>query len=120
MAGQHRRGADYTDHAHLAAQLYAAYAHVQDVRALASVIGAEELPPVDQAYLRFGEAFEQRFVGQSPTECRSFAATLDRGWALLRLLPRDELTRVTEEELAVHYQESNMLTPRDQPHAMKT
>jgi len=91
------------DHAHLAAQLYAAYARVQDVRALASVIGAEELPAVDQAYLRFGEAFEQRFVGQTPTENRSFAETLNLGWELLRLLPREELTRVTEAELAAHY-----------------
>ena len=99
-------GRTRADHAHLAAQLYAAYARVQDVRALASVIGAEELSPVDQAYLRFGEAFEQCFVGQDSTECRSFATTLDSGWALLRLLPRDELTRVTEEELVVHYQES--------------
>jgi len=91
------------DHAHLAAQLYAAYARVQDVRALASVIGAEELPAVDQAYLRFGEAFEQRFVGQTPTENRSFAETLNLGWELLRLLPREELTRVTEAELAAYY-----------------
>lgn len=91
------------DHAHLAAQLYAAYARVQDVRALASVIGAEELPAVDQAYLHFGEAFEQRFVGQTPTENRSFAETLNLGWELLRLLPREELTRVTEAELAAHY-----------------
>ena len=52
------------DHAHLSAQLYAAYAHVQDVRSLASVIGEEELTSVDQQYLKFGGAFEHEFVAQ--------------------------------------------------------
>jgi V/A-type H+-transporting ATPase subunit B len=91
------------DHAHLAAQLYAAYAHVQDVRSLASVIGEAELTAVDQAYLRFGEAFEQQFVGQGPAENRTIAQTLDIGWRVLSLLPREELTRVTEAELDQHY-----------------
>jgi V/A-type H+-transporting ATPase subunit B len=51
-------GAERTraDHSHLAAQLYAAYAHVQDVRSLASVIGEEELSTVDQQYLDFGRS----------------------------------------------------------------
>jgi len=87
------------DHAHLSAQLYAAYAHVQDVRALASVIGEEELTTVDQAYLRFGDAFEQEFVGQGMSENRTIEETLDCGWRVLSILPRDELTRVTETEI---------------------
>ncbi len=33
------------DHAHIASQLFAAYSHVKDVRALAAVIGEEELTP---------------------------------------------------------------------------
>src|SRR5574337_1524623 len=60
----HGTGKDRTraDHPHLAAQLYAAYAHTQDVRALASVIGEEELGTVDQQYLKFGRAFEREFI----------------------------------------------------------
>ena len=57
-------GRTRADHAHLSAQLYAAYAHVQDVRSLASVIGEEELTSVDQQYLKFGRAFEREFIGQ--------------------------------------------------------
>ncbi|HUX77375.1 MAG TPA: V-type ATP synthase subunit B [Anaerolineae bacterium] len=91
------------DHAHLSAQLYAAYAHVQDVRALASVIGEEELTTVDQSYLKFGDAFERDFVGQGTAENRTIEDTLDIGWRELSILPREELTRVTEAEIEKYY-----------------
>ena len=93
-------GRTRADHPHLAAQLYAAYARVQDIRSLASVIGEEELVEVDQAYLKFGRAFEQTFIGQGRDENRSLAETLDTGWRTLALLPREELTRVSEAEIA--------------------
>lgn len=93
------------DHAHLSAQLYAAYARVQDARSLASVIGEEELTTVDQAYIRFGDAFEREFVGQSATENRSIEQTLDAGWRVLSILPREQLTRVTEAETDQYYGE---------------
>jgi V/A-type H+-transporting ATPase subunit B len=91
------------DHGHLAAQLYAAYAHVQDVRSLASVIGEEELSSIDQEYLQFGDAFEQEFVNQDATENRAIAETLSTGWRLLSKLPQRELTRVTADEIKAHY-----------------
>ncbi len=99
-------GRTRADHAHLSAQLYAAYAHVQDVRSLASVIGEEELTPVDQDYLKFGRAFEQSFIGQGLSENRSIEDTLNLGWRMLALLPREELTRVTEAEIDRYYRES--------------
>jgi V/A-type H+-transporting ATPase subunit B len=102
----HGIGKDRTraDHPHLAAQLYAGYAHMQDVRALASVIGEEELGTVDQQYLKFGRAFEREFINQLPTENRSIQRTLDIGWKLVSMLPREELTRVSREEIQQYYQ----------------
>jgi V/A-type H+-transporting ATPase subunit B len=91
------------DHAHLSAQLYAAYAHVQDVRALASVIGEEELTTVDQQYLAFGRAFEREFIGQDATANRTIEKTLDMGWHVLSILPREELTRVRDTEIEQYY-----------------
>jgi V/A-type H+-transporting ATPase subunit B len=91
------------DHAHLSAQLYAAYAHVQDVRALASVIGEEELTTVDQSYLKFGDTFERDFVGQGTVENRTIEHTLEIGWRELSILPREELTRVTDAEIENYY-----------------
>jgi V/A-type H+-transporting ATPase subunit B len=98
-------GAGHTraDHSHLAAQLYASYAHVQDVRSLASVIGEEELSTIDRRYLEFGEAFERRYVQQGATEERSIKETLDLGWQLLSMLPEEELTRVSEDELEQYH-----------------
>jgi V/A-type H+-transporting ATPase subunit B len=91
------------DHPHLASQLFAAYAHVQDVRALASVIGEEELTEVDRKYVQFGKAFEQEFVNQGLTENRAIETTLNIGWRLLSMLPKEELTRVTPKEIDEYY-----------------
>ena len=99
-------GRTRADHSHVAAQLYAAYAHVQDVRALASVIGEEELGTVDQLYLEFGRAYEREYVSQSLTENRTIQQTLDIGWRLLSMLPKEELTRVSLEEIDQYYENS--------------
>jgi len=101
-------GEGYTraDHPALSNQLYAAYARVGDIRSLAAVVGEEELSSVDRRYLAFGEAFEHRFLNQRPDENRSLEETLDLGWEVLSLLPREELTRVSEQMLAEHYRPS--------------
>ncbi|MDX9800030.1 MAG: V-type ATP synthase subunit B [Spirochaetia bacterium] len=91
------------DHPHLASQLFAAYSYVKDVRNLASVIGEEELTPLDHQYMEFGEAFERRFVSQKMNQDRSIEETLNLGWECLGLLPQDELHRVTEEEIEKYY-----------------
>ena len=95
------------DHPHLMAQLYAAYAHVQDVRALASVIGEEELGQVDQTYLKFGRAYEHEYINQATTENRTIEQTLDIGWRLLSVLPKEELTRASLAEINKYYVESH-------------
>lgn len=97
------KGRTRDDHPRWGAQLYAAYAHMQDVRALASVIGEEELGEVDQKYLKFGRAFEKEFVNQSLTENRTIEQTLSVGWRLLSMLPKEELTRVSLEEIKQYY-----------------
>ena len=101
------KGRTREDHPHLSAQLYASYAHVQDVRALASVIGEEELTEIDQQYLKFGHAFETEFINQSPTENRTIERTLDIGWNLLSMLPKEELTRVSLDEIKQYYKEDH-------------
>ncbi|MGN1088804.1 MAG: V-type ATP synthase subunit B, partial [Huintestinicola sp.] len=98
-------GEGYTraDHSDCANQLFAAYAKVQDARALASVIGEEELSPLDKQYLRFGRLFEKHFLTQSFDENRSIDETLDLGWALLSTLPRSALDRVDDKLLDAKY-----------------
>jgi V/A-type H+-transporting ATPase subunit B len=96
-------GATRDDHPDLANQLYAAYAHVQDVRALAAVIGEEELSDTDRRYLALGERFEGTFVQQGYDEERPIEETLDLGWQVLGLLPRSELTRIPDRILDARY-----------------
>jgi V/A-type H+/Na+-transporting ATPase subunit B len=97
------QGHTRADHPTLAAQLYASYARVQEVRAISVVIGETALTPADRAYLEFGKAFETRFVGQAAGQGRSIGETLDAGWQALSLLPSAELTRISEEDLRQHY-----------------
>ena len=98
-------GEGYTrkDHQDVANQLFACYAKVGDARALASVIGEDELSDLDKKYLEFGNAFEHNFVGQGDTENRSITDTLELGWKLLRMLPREELDRINTKILDEWY-----------------
>ncbi len=82
---------------------FSAYAKVSDARALASVIGEDELSPIDKKYLEFGRQFEGQFVGQGEEENRTIEETLDLGWELLRILPKAELDRVDTKLLDKYY-----------------
>ena len=98
-------GAGYTreDHNPLSNQLFASYAKVQDAKALASVIGEEELSPSDKRLMAFGRVFEQTFIGQGNVN-RTMDETLDLGWELLTMLPRAELDRVDDAVLDKYYE----------------
>ena len=98
-------GAGYTreDHQDLANQLFSAYAKVGEARNLASVIGEDELSPIDKKYLKFGRAFEERYIGQGAGENRTIQETLDLGWELLGLLPKEELDRIDTKLIEKYY-----------------
>jgi V/A-type H+-transporting ATPase subunit B len=89
-------GEGYTreDHPDVANQLFSAYSKVQEVRALAQIIGEEDLSYKDKKYMKFGEAFEERFVTQSFNENRDMTDTLSLSWEILSLLPEEELDRL--------------------------
>lgn len=98
-------GDGYTrgDHSAVANQLFASYAQVQDARSLASVIGEDELSPIDRQYIEFGKLFEKHFLDQGFETNRNIIDTLDLGWDLLSVLPKEELHRVDEALLKDHY-----------------
>lgn len=101
-------GEGYTreDHSALANQLFASYAKVQDAKALASVIGEDELSESDKLIMQFGREFEKQFINQGPDENRTIDETLDLGWKLLSTLPRSELDRVDDKLLDKYYKEA--------------
>lgn len=98
-------GEGYTreDHQAIANQLFSSYAKVGEARALASVIGEDELSPTDKQYLEFGQAFENEFVGQAEHDNRDIITTLNLGWKLLHLLPKEELDRIDTKILEKYY-----------------
>lgn len=102
-------GKGYTreDHQDLANQLFSSYARVGDARALASVIGEDELSPLDKKYLQFGIAMEQEFIKQGMNEDRSIIETLNKGWELLSMLPKEELDRIDTKILEKYYVSSD-------------
>ena len=101
-------GEGYTreDHQDVANQLFSCYAKVGDARSLASVIGEDELSDIDKLYLIFGKMFEKHFIGQSTEENRDIETTLNIGWKLLGLLPREELDRIDTKLLDKYYKKS--------------
>ncbi|HEC30427.1 MAG TPA: V-type ATP synthase subunit B [Candidatus Yonathbacteria bacterium] len=85
------------DHASLKDQLFASYAQGKEARELAVVLGESSLDEADRAHLKFADAFEARFITQGEEENRSIEESLDIGWELLKLLPKESLKRVKEE-----------------------
>ncbi len=93
------------DHADVSDQMYAAYAEGEDLRDLVNIVGREALSERDNKYLDFADRFEEEFVEQGYETNRSIDETLELGWDLLSMLPKEELNRVDEDLIAEHYRE---------------
>ena len=89
-------GENYTreDHPDISNQIFSNYSKVQEIRALAQIIGEDELSEIDQKYMEFGRRFEEKFLKQKFEENREINQTLDLMWELLRDLPEQELIRI--------------------------
>lgn len=87
------------DHRRWADQLYASYALGREARFTAAIVGEGVLPAPERRALEFADRFEREFVHQG-TERRGIAGTLAAGWRLLETLPRDDLTKLTDDAWA--------------------
>ena len=89
-------GEKYTrsNHSQISDQIFASYSKVQEVRALAKVLGENDLSYVDKQYLKFGEEFESKFINQDNYDNRTINQTLDLALELLKLLPDSEITKL--------------------------
>ncbi|XP_064420904.1 V-type proton ATPase subunit B, kidney isoform [Latimeria chalumnae] len=91
------------DHADVSNQLYACYAIGKDVQAMKAVVGEEALTSDDLLYLEFLQKFEKQFINQGPYENRTVFESLDIGWQLLRIFPKEMLKRIPESVLSEFY-----------------
>lgn len=67
------------------------------------VLGEAALTDIDKLYAKFADEFEKEYVSQGYNTNRSIEETLDIGWKLLRILPRSELKRISDELLDEYY-----------------
>ena len=103
------------DHGDVSDQMYAAYAEGEDLRDLVNIVGREALSERDNQFLDFADRFEEEFVQQGYTTNRDIDETLDIGWELLSMLPKDALNRIDEEFIEQRYieDESAVEAPAD-------
>ncbi len=97
------------DHADTMNQLFSAYARGKEAKELSIILGEAALTEIDKKYAHFADEFENKYVSQGFNTNRSINETLDIGWELLRLLPRNELKRIKDKFLDMYYDKSEGL-----------
>jgi V/A-type H+-transporting ATPase subunit B len=80
-------------------QIYALYAQGREARLTAAIVGETGLSEADRRAVEFAARFEAEFVNQAAGR-RSFEETFRVGWALLEMMPREELLRIDDETWA--------------------
>ena len=91
------------DHSNTMNQLFSAYARGKDAKELMVILGESALTETDKLYAKFADAFEKEYVSQGFYNNRTIEETLDIGWKLLKILPRTELKRISEDFLKKYY-----------------
>ena len=91
------------DHADVMNQLYAAYARGKSAKELAVVLGESALSDADILFVKFSDAFEDKFVRQGEDENRTIEESLRIGWDLLGMIPKNELKRIKDTFIEKYY-----------------
>ncbi|MGX6978362.1 V-type ATP synthase subunit B [Vagococcus elongatus] len=91
------------DHADVMNQLFASYAKGKETIELASILGDSALTELDHQYAAFSRAFEREYIDQGFYENRTIEETLNLGWKLLRMLPKNQLKRIRSTYLEQYY-----------------
>ena len=99
-------GKTRSDHADVMNQLFASYANGKKSVDMASILGESALSDLDRKYVRFARQFEERFLDQGFYTNRTIDDSLDLGWELLAMLPKQELKRIRDIYLDTYYKES--------------
>ena len=85
------------DHANVMNQLFASYARGKEAKELAVILGEAALTEIDKKYVKLSDNFEELFVNQGEDENRTIEESLNIGWKLLTILPKEELKRIKDE-----------------------
>jgi len=99
------RGKTREDHADTMNQLFAAYARGKEAKELAVILGDAALSDMDKLYAKFADEFEDSYISQGFETDRTIEETLNIGWELLSILPREELKRIRDEYIDRYFPE---------------
>lgn len=91
------------DHADLMNQLFASYSRGKEMIELESILGSSALSETDLIYVEFTRAFEKQYINQGFYENRSIEDTINLGWKLVSILPRQELKRIRDQYIDMYY-----------------
>lgn len=84
------------DHSATMNQIYAAVARGREAKELSTILGESALSRADLAFAKFSDSFDERYLNQGFYTNRTITETLDLGWNLLTMLPRNELKRIND------------------------
>ena len=91
------------DHANVMNQLFASYARGKEAKELAVILGEAALTEIDKKYVKLSDKFEELFVKQGEDENRTIEESLNIGWRLLTILPKEELKRIKDEFIEKYF-----------------
>ena len=91
------------DHANVMNQLFASYARGKEAKELAVILGEAALTEIDKKYVKLSDNFEEVFVKQGEDENRTIEESLNIGWKLLTILPKEELKRIKDEFIEKYF-----------------
>jgi len=91
------------DHANIMNQLFASYARGKEAKELAVILGEAALTEIDKKYVKLSNKFEELFVKQGEDENRTIEESLNIGWRLLTILPKEELKRIKDEFIEKYF-----------------
>jgi V/A-type H+-transporting ATPase subunit B len=87
------------DHAQVADQMFASLAESIRQEELALVLGADSLSETGRKYLKFNEAYYEKFLNQGKA-VRTIEETLEISWDIFSILPREELKKLKDDMVA--------------------
>lgn len=97
------KGKTREDHSNTIDQLFSAYARGKDAKELMTILGESALTDIDKLYAKFADAFENEYVSQGNDANRSIEDTINLGWKLLSILPKNELKRIKDVYIEEYY-----------------
>ena len=69
---------------------------------------------MDKKYAAFADEFEKKYVSQGYQTNRSIEETLNLGWGLLSMLPRNELKRIRDDMLDKYLHDNTIEETHDE------